>query len=89
MEKMQGCSLSADLRGQCGQVCWYLLQTLNSIKSFSPNPALLTAFCRPGQRGTTGQLIFSKCEDPPATCECQIEPPKPSEKHAPICDYDH
>ena len=33
---------------------------------------------RPGQRGTTGQLIFSKCDDPPASCECQIEPPKPS-----------
>ena len=36
--------------------------------------------CRPGQRGTTGQLIFKKCDDPPSNCECEIEPPKPS-KH--------
>ena len=36
--------------------------------------------CRPGQRGTTGQLIFSKCEDPPEKCKCQLEEPKPSKK---------
>ena len=34
-------------------------------------------FNRPGQRGTTGQLIFDKCEDPPAKCSCEEEP-KPS-----------
>ena len=35
---------------------------------------------RPGQRGTTGQLIFSKCEDPPEKCNCVLDPPKPSKK---------
>ena len=30
---------------------------------------------RPGQSGTTGQLFFSKCGDPPEGCECKYEPP--------------
>ena len=36
---------------------------------------------RPGQRGTTGQLIFKKCDDPPERCGCVLEPPKPSKSH--------
>lgn len=37
---------------------------------------------RPGQAGTTGQLFFTKCGDPPEGCECKYEeptagPPKP------------
>jgi len=31
---------------------------------------------RPGQAGTTGQLFFSKCGDPPKGCECKFEAPK-------------
>ena len=31
---------------------------------------------RPGQSGTTGQLFFSKCGDPPEGCECKYEVPK-------------
>lgn len=31
---------------------------------------------RPGQAGTTGQLFFNKCGDPPKGCECKFEPPK-------------
>ena len=30
---------------------------------------------RPGQAGTTGQLFFSKCGDPPKGCECKFEDP--------------
>ena len=31
---------------------------------------------RPGQRGTTGQLFFAKCGDPPEGCGCKYEEPK-------------
>ena len=31
---------------------------------------------RPGQSGTTGQLFFTKCGDPPQGCECKYEEPK-------------
>ena len=31
---------------------------------------------RPGQSGTTGQLFFNKCGDPPEGCECKFEEPK-------------
>ena len=30
---------------------------------------------RPGQSGTTGQLFFTKCGDPPQGCECKYEAP--------------
>ena len=30
---------------------------------------------RPGQAGTTGQLFFTKCGDPPEGCECKYEEP--------------
>jgi len=40
---------------------------------------------RPGERGTTGQLIFKKCTEPAASCNCQLieEPPKPTEPPKP------
>jgi hypothetical protein len=28
---------------------------------------------RPGERGSTGQLIFDKCEAPPDKCDCEEE----------------
>ena len=31
---------------------------------------------RPGQAGTTGQLFFTKCGDPPEGCDCKYEEPK-------------
>ena len=30
---------------------------------------------RPGQSGSTGQLFFNKCGDPPEGCECKYDPP--------------
>ena len=34
---------------------------------------------RPGQAGTTGQLFFTKCGDPPEGCECKYEEPTGNE----------
>ena len=36
---------------------------------------------RPGQAGTTGQLFFNKCGDPPKGCECKFEPPKGNQRN--------
>ena len=60
--------------GSCGLTCYRwrkckgVLATLTSTEGEA----------RPGQRGTTGQLIFQKCDDPPERCGCVLEPPKPS-----------
>merc|ERR1719225_2100420 len=61
--------------GSCGLTCYRwrkckgVLATLTSTEGEA----------RPGQRGTTGQLIFKKCDDPPERCGCVLEPPKPKQ----------
>merc|ERR1711862_655729 len=72
-------SLPAEARrkapgGRCGLSCYRWKKCKGVLSQLTSGDSA----ARPGQRGTTGQLIFSKCEDPPATCECQIEPPKPT-----------
>eukprot|EP00088_Acartia_fossae_P049007 TRINITY_DN53708_c0_g1_i1.p1 TRINITY_DN53708_c0_g1~~TRINITY_DN53708_c0_g1_i1.p1 ORF type:complete len:133 (-),score=18.84 TRINITY_DN53708_c0_g1_i1:69-443(-) len=63
--------------GTCGLTCYRWRKckaVLNQLTSSEGDS-------RPGQRGTTGQLIFQKCDDPPAKCNCEPikpkEPPKP------------
>jgi len=56
----------------CGFACY-------RWKKCKKNISILTnsnGNSRPGQSGTTGQLFFSKCGDPPEGCECKYEPPK-------------
>jgi len=54
----------------CGLVCYRWGKCkLNLLGLTSGNQ-------RPGQAGTTGQLFFSKCGDPPKGCECKFEAPK-------------
>ena len=71
--------------GTCGLTCYRwkkckgVLATLTSGEGES----------RPGQRGTTGQLIFNKCDDPPDRCNCELEPPKPSKSHTPDLHISH
>ncbi|XP_023339486.1 uncharacterized protein LOC111709806 [Eurytemora carolleeae] len=65
-------------QGTCGLTCfrWRKCKAvLNTLTSTDGD-------ARPGQRGTTGQLIFDKCEDPPAKCSCEEEP-KPKEPTKP------
>ena len=60
--------------GTCGLTCyrWKKCKGVLATLTSSEGEA------RPGQRGTTGQLIFKKCDDPPERCKCELEPPKPS-----------
>ena len=60
--------------GTCGLTCyrWRKCKGVLATLTSSEGEA------RPGQRGTTGQLIFQKCDDPPERCGCVLEPPKPS-----------
>ena len=60
--------------GSCGLTCyrWRKCKGVLATLTSSEGEA------RPGQRGTTGQLIFKKCDDPPERCGCVLEPPKPS-----------
>merc|ERR1711872_891808 len=72
--------------GTCGLTCYRYEKcrsVLNTLTSSSGST-------RPGQRGTTGQLIFETCEDP-AECNCEERnkpkpPPKPRVPKA-ILDY--
>ena len=65
--------------GSCGLTCyrWRKCKGVLATLTSSEGEA------RPGQRGTTGQLIFKKCEDPPERCGCVLEPPKPSKSQCP------
>ena len=49
---------------------WKKCKTKISVLSYNPGGK-----SRPGQSGTTGQLFFSKCGDPPEGCECVYEEP--------------
>jgi len=63
--------------GSCGLACyrWRKCKAVLNTLTSSEGDA------RPGQRGTTGQLIFQKCVDVPEKCNCEPikpkEPPKP------------
>merc|ERR1711971_187179 len=65
--------------GTCGLTCyrWRKCKGVLATLTSSEGEA------RPGQRGTTGQLIFKKCDDPPERCGCVLEPPKPTEPPKP------
>jgi len=67
--------------GSCGLSCYRWRKckgVLSQLTSTSSGD-------RPGERGTTGQLIFKKCTEPAASCGCQLieEPPKPTEPPKP------
>ena len=61
--------------GTCGLTCYRWRKCKGVLATLTSGEGE----ARPGQRGTTGQLIFKKCENPPDRCECTLEPPKPSE----------
>jgi len=56
----------------CGLTCYRWRKCKASVSVLS-NTGGAT---RPGQRGTTGQLFFAKCGDPPEGCGCKYEEPK-------------
>ena len=61
---------------------YWIIDVLFRWKKCKKNISILTnsnGNSRPGQSGTTGQLFFSKCGDPPEGCECKYEPPKGKE----------
>lgn len=60
----------AKRKTNCGLVCYRWGKCKLNIS------ALTSGGQRPGQAGTTGQLFFTKCGDPPEGCECTYEPPK-------------
>merc|ERR1711862_308530 len=60
--------------GVCGLTCYRWKKCKGVLATLTDT----TGDTRPGQRGTTGQLIFKKCEDPPDKCNCQLEAPKPT-----------
>merc|ERR1712059_74546 len=66
---------------QCGLTCYRWRKCRGVLATLTST----TGGARPGQQGTTGQLIFSKCEDPPERCGCVLveEPPKPTEPPKP------
>lgn len=54
----------------CGLVCYRWGKCKLNILN------LTSGSQRPGQAGTTGQLFFTKCGDPPEGCACVFEAPK-------------
>ena len=57
---------------------YWIIDVLFRWKKCKKNISILTnsnGNSRPGQSGTTGQLFFSKCGDPPEGCECKYDPP--------------
>merc|ERR1712106_193402 len=60
--------------GVCGLTCYRWKKCKGVLATLTSS----SGATRPGQRGTTGQLIFSKCVDPPEKCKCQLEEPKPT-----------
>merc|ERR1711915_393640 len=60
--------------GVCGLTCFRWKKCKGKLATLTSGGGAT----RPGQRGTTGQLIFNKCEDPPEKCKCELEEPKPT-----------
>jgi len=67
--------------GTCGLSCYRWRKCRGVLATLTST----TSGDRPGERGTTGQLIFKKCTEPAASCNCQLieEPPKPTEPPKP------
>merc|ERR1712106_691943 len=71
-------SSSEARKRKAGSVCRLTCYRWKKCKGVLATLTSTSGATRPGQRGTTGQLIFSKCEDPPEKCKCQLVEPKPT-----------
>merc|ERR1712029_154058 len=65
-------------QGNCGLSCYRWKKCKSKLSGLTNTGGQQ----RPGQAGSTGQLFFQKCGDPPSGCECTYEepsagPPKP------------
>ena len=75
-----------NLKNELTEANWELLKVKCCSSSFKVEKVLCEEkfsndpCCRPGQRGTTGQLIFQTCVDPPEKCNCE-EDTKPSKRN--------
>ncbi|XP_059090234.1 uncharacterized protein LOC131886034 [Tigriopus californicus] len=57
--------------GNCGLSCYRWKKCKGKMSELSSTSSSV----RPGQSGTTGQLFFNKCGDPPSNCPCEYEEP--------------